>query len=117
MSTQEKPEHGAKEESLRKLKAAAHALEPVAWVGKAGITPSVVEEIKKQLKKKSLIKVKLLRSAIGDERKKDFAKRLAEETGSSLVSQVGMVAVLHKEGEKGQKHMRDAGEARHKLFK
>lgn len=83
-------------EKIKELKAKAHVIEPVVWIGKAGLTKEVVEEMKKQLKKKQLIKVKLLKPALENTCKKDLAKKIAEETGSELVTQVGFVAVLYK---------------------
>lgn len=100
MSIQERRELPAVELGsgrMKELKAAAHPLEPVAWVGKSGMTESVVAEIKKQLKKKGLIKVKLLKAALEDTGKKELAGSLAEKTGSVLIAQVGFVVVLYRE--------------------
>ncbi len=92
----------------------AHALPVLVRIGKAGLTPSVIEEIKKHLKKRRVIKVKFLpahaagksrKSGISDERanrgfasdKKAFARELAVKTNTRLVSQVGFVVVLQRQ--------------------
>lgn len=85
------------QEKVKELKARSHCLEPVVWVGKAGLTKKVIEEAKKQLKKKKLIKVKLLKSALEGKGKKELAGKIAEKTGSILIAQVGFVAVLYRE--------------------
>ena len=72
----------------------AKLLEPVLRIGKSGLTEGVIAEIKKQLKKKKLIKIKLLKGALGN--RKELAKEIAAKTGSELVQQVGFVVVLHK---------------------
>jgi RNA-binding protein len=72
----------------------AHSLPIVARIGKAGITDSVVEEIKKQLRKRKIIKVKFLPANASGKDKRQFANELAEKTGSKVVSQVGFVVVL-----------------------
>ena len=76
------------------LKRRALGLEPVVRIGKKGLTDETVQEIKKQLKKKKLIKIKVLRSGLEDIGIKELTDRLVEETGSVLVSRVGFVVVL-----------------------
>ena len=104
MSTQERPRDRmhSSEGSIRikKLRDTARKLEPVIWIGKNGITPSVVEETRKQLKKKGLIKVKFLKSAIENRDRKELAKEIAEKTNSMLIDKVGFVAVLYREIER-----------------
>lgn len=97
-------------ERIRELKAKSHALEPVVWVGKAGITDTVIKEAKKQLKARGLIKVKFLKAALEAKGKKELAEDIATKTGSSLVHQVGFVAVLY--GKRAQQ-----GREEEKVFK
>ena len=80
----------------RKLAEKAREIEPVLRIGKNGITEGIIEEIKMQLKKKKLIKIKFLKSAMEDIDKKALALRIAEDTNSELIDQVGFVIVLHK---------------------
>jgi len=80
----------------KKLKEKAKTLEPVIRIGKNGLTESTIKEIKKQLNKKKLIKVKLLRAFISDKNKKEVAKEIAEKTSSQLIYMVGFVVVLYK---------------------
>jgi len=82
--------------SLKELKTKAMNLEPIINVGKAGLTDSVIEEIKVQLKKRKLIKIKFLKSAIENKDKKQLAQELAEKTESNIIHKVGFVVVLYK---------------------
>ena len=79
----------------RKLKK-AKVLEPVIRIGKSGLTANVIEEIKKHLRKRKLIKVQMLRSFLEDKDKKLAAKEVAEKTGSIIADSVGFVVVLLK---------------------
>lgn len=83
--------------SNNKLKEKAKALEPVIRIGKNGLTESTIKEIKKQLNKKKLIKVKLLKAFINNRNKKEAAKEIAQKTNSQLINLVGFVVVLYKD--------------------
>lgn len=68
---------------------------PVVRVGKSGLTDSLIAEIKKHLKKKRLIKVKFLKSALVQGTVKEFAEVISEKTGSEIVFVIGLNAVFH----------------------
>jgi RNA-binding protein len=74
------------------LKARAHALEPVAQIGGAGITDALVAEVDRALTAHELIKVKINvddraeRVAAGDD--------LCARTGATAVHRVGKVVIL-----------------------
>ena len=78
------------------LKEKAKLLEPMIRIGKAGLSDGVIKEIKNQLKKKKMIKIKILRSCLKEKNKKEVAKELAEKTNSELIDRVGFIAVLRK---------------------
>jgi RNA-binding protein len=90
---------GIGENKMTKLgdeKAKAIVESPSVWIGKSGITRSVVEEIKRQLKRKDVVKVKLLKPFVKAEGKKEAAEKLAKMTNSRVVQKVGFVVVLSK---------------------
>jgi len=72
-----------------------HILEPSIRIGKAGITENVIKQIKDQLKKKRVIKVKFLSSAIKDN-KKELVNELAQRANAKIIHRVGFIAVLEK---------------------
>jgi RNA-binding protein len=82
--------------SISRLKKKAKILKPVVWIGKAGITRSVIEEINKQLTKNKLIKVKLLNSLMKGKNREAIVKEVIEKTKTLLVDKVGFVVVLTK---------------------
>jgi RNA-binding protein len=72
-----------------------HALQPAIRIGKAGITENVVKQIITMIRKKRVIKVRFLPSAIkGD--KRELVKKLAELTRTKIVHKVGFVVVLER---------------------
>ena len=71
-------------------------MEASTHVGKNGVTPSIIEELKRQLKDNRLIKVKLLKSAVEAMPRESIAKELAEKTGAELIEVKGNTVVLFK---------------------
>ncbi len=65
-------------------------------IGKKGITNGVVEELKRQLKEKKLVKVKFLRTALGETEREQLAKELQERTGAILIGIRGNTAVFQR---------------------
>ncbi|KCZ72486.1 putative RNA-binding protein containing KH domain, possibly ribosomal protein [Candidatus Methanoperedens nitroreducens] len=76
-------------------RAESTVLEPTIHIGKSGIEP-VVEELKKQLKLKKLIKVKFLRTAFIEGNKQELSERLAALTDSELIEVRGNTAVFRR---------------------
>ena len=83
-------------QDIKQLRAKAKLLEPVVRIGKQGIADSVVEEVRKQLKKKKLVKIKFLSNLAKKADKKALAQELADKTDSIIVEQVGFVVVIYK---------------------
>jgi RNA-binding protein len=79
---------GNKEKSVREKGAGMQDLKPTVWIGKQGCTESTLQEIRVQIKKRKLIKVKWLKSTDVD------PKAIAAETGSRLVEVRGRTLVL-----------------------
>ena len=78
------------------IKQKAKLLKPTIQIGKNGITDSLIEEIKKQIKKSRLVKIKLLRGFVEANDRKKISKEIVEKTDSVLIDQVGHVIVLRK---------------------
>ena len=78
---------------IRSFKAQAQRMKATLKVGKDGLSPAFIAALDESLKHQELIKVKF--DEFKDE-KKTLAPRLAEATGSHLVTRVGNVAVLYR---------------------
>ena len=68
-------------------------LEPVVYVGREGITDSLVQSSMDALKTRELIKVKLGQNCTVP--KQEAATRLAEATGAALVQLIGKTIILY----------------------
>lgn len=75
-----------------KLKARAHALEPIVQVGHAGATDRLVTEIDRALAAHELIKVKV--TAPDRDEREVICEDIAARTDATMVQRVGKVVVL-----------------------
>jgi len=69
---------------------------PTIWVGKEGTTLQIIEEISKQLDKKGMVKVKILKSALKEDEVKSVASKIAQQTNSTLIEVRGHTLMLYK---------------------
>ncbi|CAJ37718.1 YhbY family RNA-binding protein [Methanocella arvoryzae] len=81
---------------ILELRGMAARMEASTHIGKNGVTPSLIEEVSRQLKDNKLVKVKVLKSAFEEMPKEEIAKLLAEKTGSELIEVKGNTIVLFK---------------------
>lgn len=65
-------------------------------IGKQGITDEIIDEVKKQLKKRKLIKIRLLKSFVNSNDRKEAFQTIAKKTSSELVHSAGFVFCLKK---------------------
>jgi len=76
------------------LRGLAHPLEPVVRLGRAGITPSVIEETKRSLNAHELIKVRIENDDSAE--RKSIAADLATASGAELAGTIGKLAILYR---------------------
>ena len=77
----------------RALKAKAQSLEPVVKLGHAGLSEAFVRSMDAALSRHELVKMKFTDFK---DQKHDLAPQIAEKTASTLVMQVGNVAVFFR---------------------
>lgn len=73
---------------------------PTIWIGKSGVSQELLKEIEKQLKKKEMVKVRILKSALKESEAKQVALQIAEQTQASLVEVRGHTFMLYKRRKK-----------------
>ena len=82
-------------EERRRLRARAHALDPVVMVGQAGLSGAVLQEIERALKSHELIKIRIA----GADR--DGRERMLEDicagTAAEPVQHIGRILVIYRE--------------------
>jgi RNA-binding protein len=73
---------------------------PTIWVGKDGLTPELSGEIEKQLEKKKMLKIKILKNALQNNKAQTIATSAAEQVGAALVEVRGHVFILYRRHKK-----------------
>lgn len=73
----------------------AHDLDPVAYIGKFGLTDNVIKQIDVCLEARELVKVKLQEGC--DLKAKDVANDVAETLGAEFVQAIGHKFTLYRE--------------------
>jgi RNA-binding protein len=76
-------------------------IDPTVHVGKEGVTEGIVEELKAQIKRKKLVKVRVLPAADMD--KDEVANELAQRAGAKCVETRGFTVLLCEAGVYGVK--------------
>jgi RNA-binding protein len=69
---------------------------PTIHIGKSGASEEILNEIRRQLDNKKMVKIKILKTALGSDKAKQFASKMAELTQSSLVDVRGHTFILYK---------------------
>ena len=74
------------------LKAIAHHLDPIVTIGNAGLSTSVIAELKRAISDHELIKIRL---NVGDRKfRRELANEVAQLLCAKLVQQIGKVFVV-----------------------
>lgn len=84
----------------RRIKRRLGEERPKIWIGKNGASEESLKEIEKQLEKKKMVKIKILKSALEEDEAKEIASRIAEQTEASLVEVRGHTFMLYKRRKK-----------------
>ncbi|MFA5528294.1 MAG: ribosome assembly RNA-binding protein YhbY [Peptostreptococcales bacterium] len=77
------------------LKALGNRLDPVVHIGKEGVTPNVLQQIRDVLEARELIKVKLLDTSLLDA--KETANEVCEKVRAEYVQSIGNKFIIYKE--------------------
>lgn len=72
-------------------------------VGKKQVSQESLKEIEKQLEKREVVKIKILKSALGEGRVNEIASTIAEQTEAALAEVKGHTFVLYKRRQRGLK--------------
>lgn len=79
----------------RELRRKGGGLKPTIHVGKDGVTEGLIEEVKLQIRKNKLVKIRLLPSAEGS--RDEISSDIASKSSSRLVEIRGNTALLSDE--------------------
>lgn len=79
----------------------ANAINPIFQIGKASLTPEIVEALDSALEKRELVKVSVLKNCIDDP--KEIANAIAERTHSIVVKVIGKKMIFYRKAKKNPK--------------
>jgi len=79
---------------LRRLKRDLSPEKPTLWIGKNGVTPDLIEEARRQLESREVVKARLQRTML--QSTEEIARVLATETGGEVVDIRGRSFILYK---------------------
>jgi len=80
----------------RRIKRELSGEKPTIWIGKNGVSQELLKEIEKQLEKREMVKVKILKSAFQKDKAREIASIIAEQTEAALVEVRGHTFMLYK---------------------
>lgn len=80
----------------RRIKHELSAEKPTVWIGKEGATKDAMAEINKQLDQKEMTKIRILKTALREEKTKALAQLIAEQTNAALVEVRGHTFILYR---------------------
>ncbi|MSS64354.1 ribosome assembly RNA-binding protein YhbY [Velocimicrobium porci] len=83
------------------LKGLAMTMDPIFHIGKASLTPEIVEAVSEALEARELVKIAVLKNCIDDP--KEIASVIAERTHSQVVQVIGKKIVLYRESKTKKK--------------
>ena len=83
---------------VRQLRSLAHHLDPIVFIGKQGITPTIVSQTNALLEGKELIKCTVQNTSDLDTREAAFM--LADATESEMIQVIGHKFVLYRESKR-----------------
>ena len=76
-------------------------IDPIFQIGKASLTPEIIEALDAALEKRELIKVSVLKNCIDDP--KEIASVIAERTHSNVVKVIGKKMIFYRKAKKNPK--------------
>ena len=81
---------------LYELKKESKLLEPIVRIGKNGVTEGTLKEIEILLRKRKLIKIKILKNAVGEKSIDDIINSIITKYPVILVDKIGLTFSLFK---------------------
>ena len=79
----------------------ASNIDPIFQIGKASLTPEIIEALDAALEKRELIKVSVLKNCIDDP--KEIAEVIGERTHATVVKVIGKKMIFYRRAKKNSK--------------
>ena len=82
------------------LRSLAHNIDPIVYIGKAGVTENVIKEIDQALEARELVKVKIQEGC--ELAAKDVANDILPELSAEFVQAIGRKFTLYRESKENK---------------
>ncbi|MEM2102237.1 MAG: YhbY family RNA-binding protein [Candidatus Bathyarchaeia archaeon] len=69
---------------------------PTIWIGKYHLSAHIISEIDKQLDNREMIKIRILKTALKEEKAKTIASQVAKQTNATLIEVRGHTFMLYR---------------------
>ncbi|MEE1101557.1 MAG: ribosome assembly RNA-binding protein YhbY [Agathobacter sp.] len=83
------------------LMSLANSIDPIFQIGKASLTPEIIDAIDSAIEKRELIKVSVLKNCIDDPN--EIATVIGERTHSTVVKVIGKKMIFYRQAKKNPK--------------
>lgn len=83
------------------LMSLANSIDPIFQIGKASLTPEIIDAIDSVIEKRELIKVSVLKNCIDDPN--EIATVIGERTHSTVVKVIGKKMIFYRQAKKNPK--------------
>jgi len=80
----------------RKMKHKLSAEKPTVWIGKEGVTARTIAEINRQFDASEMIKVRILKTGLKEEKATISASQIAGQTDATLIEVRGHTFMLYR---------------------
>ena len=87
----------------RRIKSEFGGEKPTIWIGKRQVSNELIKEIEKQLDKRKIVKIKILKSALHEVKASEIATAISRQTEADLVEVRGHTFILYKRRRKSSK--------------
>jgi len=87
----------------RRVKHELASERPTIWIGKEGKTTEMIGEIDRQLEMREMVKIRILNTALREEKTENLALQVAEQTNAVLVEVRGHTFMLYRRRRKKPK--------------
>jgi RNA-binding protein len=87
----------------RRIKSEFGEEKPTIWIGKRQISNELIKEVEKQLEKREIVKIKILKSALQGAKASEIAAAISKQTETDLVEVRGHTFILYRRRRKASK--------------
>ncbi len=90
---------GSQKRALRRLIETSATMKPTIWIGKNGITETLIGQVVLQLKANKVVKLRVQKPLAETESMKDIVSKILKASNSSLVNIRGRTFTIYKQNQ------------------